>query len=195
MRTAKSCGPGAPMLALSFCGVTSVEVTVAKKPGHRGEHEVSRKPLRRESRIASAEPVCSCAHSSVHFAHETAGAARIRLSLRPLQCKSGEISENLGRIAPRERAITPTLCRHRPRKRTIQYPRDCSDRTEAICDLAPQGKNGLLTWGMYVSRMRGHLFVRLRPPLRPDRGLCRMARADQVKAGPLGPPRSGLALS
>jgi hypothetical protein len=134
-RTAKSCGPGAPMLALSFCGVTSVEVTVAKKPGHRGEHEVSRKPLRRESRIASAEPVCSCALSSVHFAHETAGAARIRLSLRPLQCRSGEISENLGRIAPRERAITPTLCRHRPRRRTIQYPRDCSDRTEAIAIL------------------------------------------------------------
>src|SRR5260221_14190886 len=55
-------------------------------------------------------------------------------------------------------------------------------------------KAGLLTWGMCVSRMSSHLFVRLRPPLRPDRGLCRMARADQVKAGPLGPPRSGLGL-
>src|SRR5260221_14063743 len=55
-------------------------------------------------------------------------------------------------------------------------------------------KGGLLTWGMCVSRMSSHLFVRLRPPLRPDRGLCRMARADQVKAGPLGPPRSGLGL-
>ena len=31
------------------------------KPAHRGEHEISRNPLRRESRIASAEPVCSCA--------------------------------------------------------------------------------------------------------------------------------------
>jgi hypothetical protein len=40
-----------------------------------------------------------------------------------------------------------------------------------------------------------HLFVRLRPPLRPDRELCRMTRADQVKADPLGSPRSGLALS
>src|SRR6202043_1497620 len=36
-------------------------MTVARKPGHRGEHGISRKPLRRESRIASAEPVCSCA--------------------------------------------------------------------------------------------------------------------------------------
>src|SRR6202795_3950525 len=56
-------------------------------------------------------------------------------------------------------------------------------------------KAGLLTWGMCMSRPSSHLFVRLRPPLRPDHGLCRMTRADQVKAGPLGPPRSGLALS
>src|ERR1700751_3466901 len=41
--------------------------------------------------------------------------------------------------------------------------------------------SGLLTWGMCVSRMSSHLFLRLRPPLRPDRGLCRMTRADQVK--------------
>ena len=34
---------------------------VARKPGHQGERGVSRKPSRRESRIASAEPVCSCA--------------------------------------------------------------------------------------------------------------------------------------
>ena len=60
--------------------------------------------------------------------------------------------------------------------------------------LALYARPGLLTWGMCVSRMSSHLFVRLRPPLRPDRGLCRMARADQVKAGPLGPPRSGLGL-
>jgi hypothetical protein len=47
------------------------------------EREVSRKPLRREGRIASAEPVCSCASFFVHLAHETAGAARTRSSLRP----------------------------------------------------------------------------------------------------------------
>src|ERR1700676_1323221 len=55
-----------------------------KSSAHRGEHEGSRKPLRREGRMLSAEPVCSCAHFLVHFAHETAGAARTRLSLRPL---------------------------------------------------------------------------------------------------------------
>ena len=42
------------------------------------------KPLRREDRTASAEPVCSCAFSMCIFAHETAGAARTRSSLRPL---------------------------------------------------------------------------------------------------------------
>ena len=65
-------------------GSSICKMTVARKPGHRGELEVSRKPPRREGRIASAEPVCSCALSSVHFAHETAGAARTRSSLRPL---------------------------------------------------------------------------------------------------------------
>src|SRR5450756_978239 len=34
---------------------------VARKPGHQGERGVSCKPSRREGRIASAEPVCSCA--------------------------------------------------------------------------------------------------------------------------------------
>jgi hypothetical protein len=81
-RTAKSCGSGAPTLALSFAEMIC-EVTVARKPGHREEHEVSRKPPRREGRIASAEPVCSCAFSCVHLARETAGAARTRSSLRP----------------------------------------------------------------------------------------------------------------
>ncbi len=101
MRTAKSCGPGAPMLALSSAE-SHRGATVATKPGHRGELEVSRKPLRREGRIASAEPVCSCAFSYVHFAHETAGAACTRSSLRPLLINGGERDARLGRNTPRE---------------------------------------------------------------------------------------------
>src|SRR5882757_858907 len=58
---------------VNSCGVIRM-ATVARKPVHRGEHEISRKPLRREGRIASAEPVCSCAHLFVQLAHETAGA-------------------------------------------------------------------------------------------------------------------------
>src|SRR4051794_30796601 len=41
-------------------------------------------PLRRECRIAPTVPVCSCAFFYVQFAHEIAGAACTRCSLRPL---------------------------------------------------------------------------------------------------------------
>ena len=44
----------------------------------------------------SAEPVCSCALSFVHFAHETAGAARIRHSLRPLISRAEQFQQNSG---------------------------------------------------------------------------------------------------
>jgi hypothetical protein len=72
-------------------------VTVTKKPDHRGEREVSRKPLRREGRTASAEPVCSCALCFVYFARETAGAARTRLSLRPLTIRGRHVSSQNSR--------------------------------------------------------------------------------------------------
>jgi len=39
---------------------------------------------------------------SVHIAHETAGAARIRHSLRPLTTEGEELPANLGRNASRE---------------------------------------------------------------------------------------------
>src|SRR5579871_6237043 len=43
-RTAKSCGPDAPMLASSRPRCERiVPVKVARQPGHLGEHEVSRK--------------------------------------------------------------------------------------------------------------------------------------------------------
>ena len=48
----------------------------------------------------SAEPVCSCALFFVQLAHETAGAARTRLSLLPLM--EGQSLANLGHIVPRE---------------------------------------------------------------------------------------------
>src|SRR5712672_618737 len=54
------------------------------------------KPLRGECRIASAEPVCSCAFFC-NFARETAGAARTRHSLRPLISRGREIQTNLAR--------------------------------------------------------------------------------------------------
>src|SRR5271169_5396729 len=43
-RTAKSCGPDTPTLVSSFRRFSPAGATVAKKPGRRGEHEISRKP-------------------------------------------------------------------------------------------------------------------------------------------------------
>src|SRR5438552_18682933 len=45
MRTAKSCGSDAPMLASSLR--EDAQMTVSNKPGHRGEHEGNRKTIAR----------------------------------------------------------------------------------------------------------------------------------------------------
>src|SRR6185503_15417360 len=63
----------------SFSGAT-----VAKEPAHRGEHEVSRKAIAQGMSECFRCPVCSCAPKCAVLAHETAGAARTRHSLRPL---------------------------------------------------------------------------------------------------------------
>src|SRR5882757_10275890 len=102
MRTAKSCGPGARRWRQVREKQTSHGRWWQKSSAHQGEREVSRKPLRREGRMSSAEPVCSCALFYVHFARETVGAARTRLSLRPLLVREGKVDANLGQIMPRE---------------------------------------------------------------------------------------------
>jgi len=75
-RTVKSCGPDAPMLASSrveMCPaqpglryIANPQGDGGKKAGHRGDHVISRKPLRGESRDDPVEPVvysCAfCAH-------------------------------------------------------------------------------------------------------------------------------------
>ena len=63
LRTAKSCGPDAPMAGVKLLRSSRfLGATVTNKLwSRRGEHGISRKPLRREGRTASAEPVCSCA--------------------------------------------------------------------------------------------------------------------------------------
>ena len=89
--------------------------------------------------MLSAGPVCSCARSQCAIAHETAGAARTRSSLRPLFSRRANEGANLGRNASREREVISS--RHRPRlvrrssrskggRRTIQYSRGGSDGVE-----------------------------------------------------------------
>src|ERR1700694_1991949 len=85
-------------------------MTVARKPGHRGERGISRKPLRREGRPGSAEPVCSCAFYLITL-H-----ARPRVQRAPgfpcalLLPRRVETAAKLGRIAPRERERVPSRC-------------------------------------------------------------------------------------
>ena len=82
-RTAKSCGSGAAVLALSPGEAKLLAGDGGKRAVLRGEHEVSRKA------IAQGRPECSAAlYARVHFllaqiARETAGAASTRSSLRP----------------------------------------------------------------------------------------------------------------
>src|SRR5439155_21624751 len=100
-RTAKSCGPGAATLASSLR--SDLQVTVAKEPAHRGEHEVSRKATAQGMSDCLRSPVCSCAPFLHSLAHETAGAARIRHSLRPRFSREATSMHNSGEIASRER--------------------------------------------------------------------------------------------
>src|SRR5437016_4872979 len=82
-RTAKSCGSDAPRLASSLR--EEAQATVATKPGHRGEHEVSRKTIARGmpgdfrcDRGDYARVLTSL------IAREASGALGARHSLRPL---------------------------------------------------------------------------------------------------------------
>ena len=67
----------------------------------RGEREISRKAIAQGMSDVLRCPVCSCAFLLVQFAHETAGAARIRHSLLP-RFRGGRRQANLGQFAPRE---------------------------------------------------------------------------------------------
>src|SRR4051794_24620669 len=68
-------------------------------------------------------PVCSCAAFLAQFAHEIAGAARIRHSLRPLFEEGGKFSADLGRDASRE-GENMSILRHGERSEEI-HPSAC----------------------------------------------------------------------
>src|SRR2546423_7500320 len=77
--------------------------TVTTSPLHRGEHDISRKAIAQGMSECFRSPVCSCAPTVQFLAHETAGAARTRHSLRPRFSRvRRRIHNNSGEIAPRE---------------------------------------------------------------------------------------------
>src|SRR5712672_1563167 len=75
---------------------------VSQKAGSPGRSRISRKAIAQGRPDASAKPVCSGAAFLCNIAHETAGAARTRSSLRPLIFEGKVFGQILGRIAPRE---------------------------------------------------------------------------------------------
>jgi hypothetical protein len=103
-RTAKSRGPGAPTLALSFREASFPGVTVAREPGHRGEREVSRKTT------AQGKPACFrlnlWSYPRAFYCTGPMGAIGARLSLRPLQERRANARARLGLIMSRERGRT-----------------------------------------------------------------------------------------
>src|SRR6059058_6081855 len=101
LRTAKSCGSDAPMLASSLR--EEAQATVSNKPGHRGEREVSRKTIARGMPGDFRCDRGDYARVFVFFTHEAAGASRARHSLRPLISRGREIQEKLARNMRRDR--------------------------------------------------------------------------------------------
>jgi hypothetical protein len=103
MRTAKSCGPDAPVLASSLW--IRSQATVARKPVTGESPKETVKPSRRESRDASAGPVCSCAHFLVHL-HTRPRVQRAPGFPCALCSRRRERYANLGHFTPRDRGFT-----------------------------------------------------------------------------------------
>src|SRR6476659_5806604 len=96
-RTAKSCRSDAPMLASSLR--EEAQATVSNKPGHRGDHEVSRKTIARGMPGDFRCDRGDYARVLFSFAREAAGASSARHSLRPLISRGREIQAHLARKA------------------------------------------------------------------------------------------------
>ena len=100
----------------------------------RGEHAISRKATAQGMSDVLRCPVCSCACSLVHVAHETAGAARIRHSLRPLNWRGRNDLQNFGHFMPREckTAFCEDSIHVSSRRRPGPIRRGLSARTQAL---------------------------------------------------------------
>src|ERR1700754_2839151 len=81
------------------------------KPAHRGEHEVSRKAIAQGMSECFRSPVCSYAPNAQFLAHETAGAARTRHSLRPLLKRGTTNLESSGKSCRENTAVWDIVSR------------------------------------------------------------------------------------
>ena len=142
-RTVKSCGSDASQVGVKSQrrreSPTGPELPVSvrrrgqKSPIPRDEREISRKTIAQGMSDRLRCPVRSCALSFALYAHETAGAARIRHSLLPLlwgdndMQASGAVRGENAEVWLSNARLRNTLRCHHPRKRMIQYSRDASD--------------------------------------------------------------------
>jgi hypothetical protein len=110
-RTAKSCGPGAPMSGAQVRDDASHHAgNGGKRNGSPRRARISRNPSRREGRSVSA---CTCGfRARAHFFCARApGAAATRPSLRPLFSTRAMNDAKLGRIPSREHEELSRLLR------------------------------------------------------------------------------------
>jgi hypothetical protein len=150
MRTAKSCGSGAPMLASSLANFRGA--TVSNKPGHRGEREVSRKTIARGmpglfrctcGDYARVLHLISHARLWVHWAPGIPCALCLSRRELFLQNSGGSRRENAGSYLKLERRhCEERLVRHqRPRPPKLAKPRR---KAEAKQPRIASGGSGLL---------------------------------------------------
>ena len=105
MRTAKSCGSGAPKQALRSRDL-SCERRWQPSNGHRGERDISRKTIAQGMPVDPADPVVTAA--CFFCCRRAMGEAITRHSLRPLRFLRGpSYKQHSGANAPRDRRRVP----------------------------------------------------------------------------------------
>src|SRR5487761_1962964 len=86
-------------------------MTVARKPGHRGERAISRKPLRGECRAFSGVTWLTRVRFYPITLHtRLSGASGARHSPRPLSTEGGNLQANLARNVRRDRETVAAFC-------------------------------------------------------------------------------------
>src|SRR5881397_417210 len=118
MRTAKSCGSDAPMLASSLR--EEAQMTVSNKAGHRGEREVSRKTIARGMPGRSGVTVVTMLVCFILF--RTRGCGRIKRPAfpAPSDLSGAGLQVKLGRkAAARSRSCVCVIARSEATKQSI----------------------------------------------------------------------------
>ena len=147
LRTAKPCGPGTRCWCQVGGGASArpgldnpySPTTVTRRIRRRGERDISRKTIARGMPECS-DCTCMLVYASSHnFAHETAGAASTRHSLRPLF--------SLGEMICKTRA-------HRAARTRNCVHRHCEERSDEAIHSSFVRQDGLLRGACHRARIR-----------------------------------------